>query len=116
MYLFHYNALDFTPNLDKVDIRTVSTSAFYSKLCVNKSYNQMRDIAKQVLAVLLSDRLFKSELSYFCPTVYGLTGYSFMTQQASNILKDVRRECKNHGPNAVAETFEEAFYKLVVRG
>lgn len=78
----------------------------------------MMDIAKQVLVVMLSDcdRMYKSELPHSCPIAYGLTGYSFKTQQASNILRDVRRGCLNYGLNVVAESFDGAFYKLVVRG
>lgn len=89
--LFHDDASDLTPNLNKDDIQSVR---FNSQLCLDRSYNQMRDIAKQVLVVMLSDcdRVYKSELPHSCPIAYSLTGYSFTTQQASNILSDVRRK------------------------
>lgn len=114
LYLFHDDASDFTPNLNKDDIQSVLCK---SELCLDRSCNQMRGIAKQVLVIMLSDcdRMYKSELTHSCPIAYGLTGYSFTTQQATNIPRDVRRECQNYGLNVVAESFDGAFYKLVVR-
>ena len=47
---------------------------------------------------------------------YGFTGYSFTTQQTSDILKEVRQCCKEYGLNVVVQCFDGAFAKLAVRG
>ena len=86
--------------------------------CLNAAYNLSRDFAKQVLVVMLSDcdRIFKAELPHSCPIAYGFTGYSFTTDQAANILKEIRQKCNERGLNVLVQCFDGAFAKLAVRG
>ena len=87
------------------------------ELAIKNAYKLSRDLAKQVLVVMISDldRVFKAELPHAVQIAYGLTGYTVTVEQVRNILTAVRKKCNEFGLDVVAECFDRAFARLATR-
>lgn len=103
---------------DIVTVSELQSSIYKTEKYVRKAYALSRNLAKQVLVIMLTDldRIFKPEIPHATPIAYALTGYSITSEKVMNMLSIVRKHCTKTNITVIAECFDGAFARIATRG
>lgn len=88
-----------------------------SKEIVDEAFELQRQMASQVIVVLLADldRFWKSEQPHAVPVMYFFRGYSLSMEIMRNLLEKCKEECRRNGIDVVACSSDGEFYPLMIR-